>query len=89
MLVWDGLILLAALLDGMRLPAASQLAATRSWSNAPALDSETEIELTLENQGRTIVHCRLVDDMPPALARRRPFIALLRFPGSRRGYAIG
>jgi uncharacterized protein (DUF58 family) len=67
MLVWDALILLAAFLDGWRLPEPGQLTAVRSWSNAPALDSETEIELTLENQGRMIVKCRMVDDLPPAL----------------------
>jgi uncharacterized protein (DUF58 family) len=67
MLAWDGLALLAALLDGLRLPRASQLTAGRSWSNAPALDSETEIELTIENEGSVIVECRLVDDLPPAL----------------------
>jgi uncharacterized protein (DUF58 family) len=64
---WDALVLLAALLDGLRLPAAAQLTAGRSWSNAPALDSETEIELTIENRGRTIIDCRLVDDLPAAI----------------------
>jgi uncharacterized protein (DUF58 family) len=67
MLAWDGLVLLAALLDGLRLPIPSELTAGRSWSNAPALDSETEIELTVENRGRTVVECRLTDDLPPAL----------------------
>src|SRR4029079_16658143 len=51
MLAWEVLVLLAALLDGMRLPRASQLTAARSWSNTPALDSETEIGLTIENSG--------------------------------------
>src|ERR1035441_8605477 len=50
MLVWDSLVLLAALLDGSRLPQAAQLAATRTWSNAPALDSDTEIELTVDRK---------------------------------------
>jgi uncharacterized protein (DUF58 family) len=67
MLGWDGLVLLAALLDGLRLPPAGALTAERSWSNAPALDNQTEIELTIENMGRTIVDCRLVDDLPMAL----------------------
>ena len=67
MLGWDALVLLAALLDGLRLPKAGLLTAGRSWSNAPALDSHTEIELTIENMGRTIVDCRLVDDLPIAL----------------------
>jgi uncharacterized protein (DUF58 family) len=80
MLIWDALVLLAAFLDGVRLPAASQLAATRTWTNAPALDSETEIELTVENGGRTIVHCRLEDDMPPALAPETDVHRLMVFP---------
>jgi uncharacterized protein (DUF58 family) len=67
MLGWDALVLLAALLDGLRLPRTSDLTASRSWANAPALDSETEIELTIENRGRIIVECRLEDDLPPAL----------------------
>src|SRR5215469_8712485 len=68
MVMWDALVLLGAVLDALRLPAVSQLSATRTWSNAPALDSETEIELTIENLGRTIIHCRMVDDLPLALA---------------------
>jgi len=67
MLAWDLLVLAAAWLDGLRLPGAAQLSASRSWSNAPALDSETEIELTVENQSHMIVECRLVDDLPSAL----------------------
>ncbi len=67
MLGWDGLVLLATWLDGMRLPRPGELTASRSWANAPALDSETEIELTIENQGRVIVDCRLMDDLPPGL----------------------
>ncbi len=80
MLLWDGLILLAAFLDALRLPAASQLSATRTWSNAPALDSPTEIELTIENQGRTIIHCRLVDDLPLAMVADPEIHRLTAFP---------
>lgn len=80
MLVWDVLILVAAVLDGMRLPAASQLSATRSWSNAPALDSETEIELTIENQGRVIVECQLTDDLPPTLLSQADAHSLIASP---------
>jgi len=65
--VWDALVLLAALLDGLRLPKAAKLAASRSWSNAPSLDGQTEIELSIENQGGVIIECFLIDDLPPAL----------------------
>src|SRR3569833_1300759 len=83
MLAWDGLVLLAAALDGMRLPKAGSLIATRRWSNAPALDSQTEIELIIENHGAVILECRLTDDFPPALmdatAHTEP-IRLTAFP---------
>jgi len=68
MLVWDAIVLIAAVLDGLRLPHASLLSIERSWSNAPALDSETEIELSVMNQGRVIVECMLIDDLPAALS---------------------
>jgi uncharacterized protein (DUF58 family) len=87
MLAWDFLVLLFALLDGLRLPVPRHLTATRTWSNAPALDSETEIELTLENQGSLILDCRLVDDLPPALdAHPAPqrLVAFPRVPASLR-----
>jgi uncharacterized protein (DUF58 family) len=83
MLAWDALVLLAALLDGLRLPKAESLTASRTWSNAPALDSQTEIELTIENHGAVILECRLTDDLPPALmdetAHAEP-ILLTAFP---------
>src|ERR1700744_1694713 len=80
MLAWDVLILLAAFLDGRRLPRAAELAVSRSWTNAPALDSETEIEITVENHGRVIVHCRCDDDLPPALATQPAMQSLTVFP---------
>jgi uncharacterized protein (DUF58 family) len=80
MLAWDLLVLSFALLDGLRLPGAGDLTATRTWSNAPALDSETEIELTIENYGKQIVECRLVDDLPPALVVQPATHLLTAFP---------
>lgn len=67
MLAWDALVLLAALLDGLRLPKAANLVGSRSWSNAPSLDSQTEIELTVENLGGVIIECSLIDDLPLGL----------------------
>jgi uncharacterized protein (DUF58 family) len=80
MLAWDFLVLLFALLDGLRLPRAADLTATRTWSSAPALDSKTEIELTIENNGKQIVECRLIDDLPPALVAHPATHLLTAFP---------
>jgi uncharacterized protein (DUF58 family) len=80
MVAWDAVVLLAALLDGLRLPKATQLTLSRSWANAPSLDSETEIELKVENQGKMIVECRLVDDLPTALVEHLPTLKVRAFP---------
>jgi uncharacterized protein (DUF58 family) len=77
---WDLLVLLFAFLDGMRLPAARELTAVRTWSNAPALDSETEIGITIENHGSLIVECRLVDDLPGSLVAAPATHLLTSFP---------
>jgi uncharacterized protein (DUF58 family) len=80
MLAWDFLVLLFATLDALRLPAPRQLTAARTWSNAPALDSNTEIELTLENSGNLILECRLIDDLPTALVAHPAERRLTIFP---------
>lgn len=67
MVAWDGLVLLAALLDAKRLPKERELIVQRKWIHVPAMDSETEIELTIENQCGLAVECRMVDDLPHAL----------------------
>jgi uncharacterized protein (DUF58 family) len=80
MLAWDTIVLVFAILDGLRLPAAKSLTAARTWSNAPALDSETEIELTIENHGKLILECRLIDDLPQALVAHPATHRLTVFP---------
>lgn len=80
MLLWDALVLLAAGLDSLRLPNAKLLTAERVWSNAPSLDSEAEVELAVENHGRTIVLCLLTDDLPPALAPEPIKQRVIAFP---------
>jgi uncharacterized protein (DUF58 family) len=67
MLIWDALVLVVALLDGMRLPAPQAITVERSWSNAPSLSSPTEIEIAVEQSGGTILDCRIVDDLPETL----------------------
>jgi uncharacterized protein (DUF58 family) len=83
MLAWDALVLLAALWDGLRLPRATDIAVERSWSNAPALDSETEIEMAVEQRGDAILDCRIVDDLPEALTAAPARHRLRVFPRAR------
>ena len=83
MLVWDGLVLAAALWDGTRLPAPQQIVVERTWSNVPSLDSETEIVLAVEQSGRTIIDFRVVDDLPDALVATPPAQQLRAWPNAR------
>lgn len=83
MVVWDGLVCFAILLDALRLPAARLITVERSWSNAPSLDSETEIELAVEHSGSTILDCRLIDDLPGPLIIAPATHRLQVFPGVR------
>lgn len=80
MVAWDGLVLIAALLDGIRLPKEYELIAERTWMNALALDSVTEIELAIENRSRLVVECRLVDDLPLALGAATATQRVMAFP---------
>ena len=52
MLVWDGRGS-SGRAARRHAPACAASSAARGWSNAPALDSQTEIELTIENDGHT------------------------------------
>ncbi len=83
MLAWDALVLLAAILDAGRLPAPQQITIERSWSNAPALSSETEIQLAVEHSGEAILECRLVDDLPDPLVAAPATYFLRAFPRLR------
>jgi uncharacterized protein (DUF58 family) len=83
MLVWDALVLAAVLWDGFRLPRPALVSAGRSWSNAPALDSETEIELSVVQRGGVPLQCRLVDDLPEAFLVSPATCLVRAFPGVR------
>ena len=83
MLAWDALVIAAMLFDGLRLPAPRAITVERSWSNAPSLDCETEIEIAIEQGGSIIVDCRLVDDLPDALVATPATQRLRVFPHVR------
>jgi uncharacterized protein (DUF58 family) len=69
MLLWDALILLAALVDGLRLPGPATLTAGRTWLSAPTLGSPVEVELSIANPNPIPLDCTLTDDLPPQLVQ--------------------
>jgi uncharacterized protein (DUF58 family) len=80
MLAWNGLVLLAALLDGLRLPRASTLAASRRWLSAPALGASVEIELSILHSNNIVLDCALIDDLPSQLLETPVTRALRAYP---------
>jgi len=87
MLAWDAVVLLAAFADGLRLPPPRAITIERSWSNAPALDSQTEIELAVESlapaRGGTVLQCVLIDDLPTAMVATPAAHKLRAYQGIR------
>jgi uncharacterized protein (DUF58 family) len=83
MVAWDALVFAAIVFDALRLPAPSQITVERSWSNAPSLDSETQIELAVEFTGGPILECRMVDDLPGDLLLEPATHPLRAYPNIR------
>ncbi len=67
MLVWTGLLLLAALLDGFRLPSPQNIALGRSWLSAPSLGTSVEIKLSVMQDSGMLLDFTLIDDLPAQL----------------------
>ena len=83
MLAWDAVVLAAALIDLLQLPAPRLIEAERSWSNAPALANETEVELAVTQRGSRILLCTLMDDLPHAFVATPAGLALTAYPNAR------
>ncbi len=79
-LAWEGLILLLAFVDAWGLPKPERITLGRNWSNAPALDSKTEVELSVTHEGGRILDCRLIDDLPLELVAIPETQRVLAYP---------
>lgn len=67
MLVWDGVILLLALLDGIRLPNPDTIIVGRALLSAPSLGLPVTIELSIWHENGVLLDCTVVDDLPSEL----------------------
>ena len=80
MLLWDALILVTALLDGLRLPAPATLTASRNWLSTPSLGNTVEIELSVTNPNPILLECTITDDLPPQLLETPAIHKLRAYP---------
>lgn len=80
MLGWDAMVLLAALVDGLRLPRPATLTVSRRWLSAPALGASVEIELSVLQGDKIVLDCELIDDLPSQLVETPVARALRVYP---------
>jgi len=80
MLLWDGIVLVVALLDGLRLPKPAAITAGRAWLSTPSLGTSVEIELSINYQAPVVLDCRLIDDLPDQLLETPPTHKLRAWP---------
>jgi uncharacterized protein (DUF58 family) len=81
LLYWDALILLAALWDGLRLPAPAKLNASRNWLSTPSLGNSVEAELSVTQTSAILLDCSLTDDLPAQLLETPAVHKLRAYPG--------
>jgi len=79
-LIWDATVLVISLIDGLQLPAPSQIEGTRKWMSVAALESETEVELSIVQHGRYLLFCRLLDDLPAAFLETPQWLEAACYP---------
>ncbi len=76
MVGWDILALLAWVLDLLLLTRPEDIAVTRSWESVPALSIPASVAITVANSGQSLVHLRIIDDVPQQLRSDVPEVHL-------------
>ena len=83
MLAWDVCVLIAATVDGARLPAPRLVDAERKWLGAPSLGREVAVELAITQHGRSLIHCDVLDDLPSPFLQEPDSWKLNAYPEAR------
>ncbi len=73
---WDGIVVMAWILDQISLPQPKLLRITRRWNSAAALSVANNIELELENSSRITLFATLIDNIPPHLRSHAPELSV-------------
>jgi len=76
LLAWDGLVLLAWLVDLTQLPRPEQLTVRRSWRSPAALSIGSDVDVTVENSSGTSVYTTIVHSVPLQLRNEPPTLAI-------------
>ena len=80
MLVWDGMIALLVVIDGMALPIPFSIAVTRRFLHSPALGERTVVEYEVVQSWKGIVTVSVTDDLHPALIAKPRTLTVVAYP---------
>jgi len=90
MFLWDSLVLLAFVVDLLRLPKPAQLELGRGWEHPPSLAIPAQVKLGVRNLSSTAIRGTLVDETPASLRKVPPSVSLVVSPmqPAAEGYPI-
>lgn len=77
---WDGLVVLLAVADFLRLPRAGALRVSRTWLTLPAVGQATEVEIGIAQDAGMVLETRIVDDLPTGLLATPQELRLTAWP---------
>jgi uncharacterized protein (DUF58 family) len=88
--VWDGVVILAWLIDLRRLPLPARITVSRHWSEPLSLDLDSQVELQVTNHSARILEVSIEDDVPSVLCGKLPKFAFTVPPGgtAKAAYSI-
>jgi uncharacterized protein (DUF58 family) len=77
---WDGLLLLAVLVDMVRMPRPAEFTVTRGFLDSPQLGVATRVEVGVRQESDAVVEVRVVDDLHMSLVAAPEVQRVVAFP---------
>jgi len=77
--IFDGILIIAMVIDRTLLARPAQLEIERTWDSSPALSAMTQLHLRVRNESSVALNCKVLDELHPAL-RRDPIAFTLALP---------
>lgn len=85
MALWDAMAVAMWVWDFARLPHPNQIEIRRVWSTAPALGTQSSIELQVDNAGKFPISAMVIDDVLPIFRFEPPALEIQARPGESGG----
>ena len=77
LVIWDGVLLLAFLLDWFRLPRASELKVRREWHGSLSIKVASEVSIAVANSASRDLRISVMDELAPSPWHRLQWLSLI------------